>query len=152
MLLHMAVFHFFCGRADTDSFFGGAHPWHMAIPRLVVKSAAAASLCHRHSNVGIWALPVTYTTAHSNARSLTSWVRPGIEPTTSWFLVWFVSTAPWWELQHDVFEEYSYAHTALPHFQNFFKWEHTLFYVGCFLMSKSMFYCNIWSNKWFYFI
>ena len=30
--------------------------------------------------------------------SLTHWVRPGIEPTTSCFLVRFISSAPWWEL------------------------------------------------------
>ena len=40
----------------------------------------------------------TYTTAHSNAESLTHWARPGIEPETSWFLVGFVSAAPLWEL------------------------------------------------------
>ena len=39
----------------------------------------------------------SYTTAHSNARSLIHWVRPEIEPTTSWFLVGFVSTVPRWE-------------------------------------------------------
>ena len=43
----------------------------------------------------IWASSVTYTTAHGNARSLTHWARPGTEPTTSWFLVGCVSTAPW---------------------------------------------------------
>ena len=32
--------------------------------------------------------------SHSNAGSLTHCVRPGIEPTTSWFLVGFVSAAP----------------------------------------------------------
>ena len=36
--------------------------------------------------------------SHSNARSLTHWAKPGIEPETSWFLVGFVSTAPWLEL------------------------------------------------------
>ena len=30
---------------------------------------------------------------------LTLWARPGIEPATSWFLVGFISAAPWWELQ-----------------------------------------------------
>ena len=35
-----------------------------------------------------------YTTAHGNARSLTHGARSGIEPTTSWFLVGFVSAAP----------------------------------------------------------
>ena len=46
----------------------------------------------------IWAASSTYTTAHSNVRSLTHWARPGIEPTTSWFLVRFISTVPPWEL------------------------------------------------------
>ena len=47
----------------------------------------------------IQAMSVTYTTAHGNTRSLTQWARPGIKPVTSWFLVGFVSTAPYWELQ-----------------------------------------------------
>ena len=29
-------------------------------------------------------MSVTYTTAHSNARSLTHWLRPGIKPASSW--------------------------------------------------------------------
>ena len=37
---------------------------------------------------------VTHTTAHGNARSLTHWARPGIESTTSWFLVRFVLAVP----------------------------------------------------------
>ena len=44
--------------------------------------AAAAGLHHSHSNAG----------------SLTHGARLGIEPATSWFLVRFVSTAPWQEL------------------------------------------------------
>ena len=36
----------------------------------------------------------------SNAGSLTQWVRLGIEPATSWFLVGFVSAEPRWELLH----------------------------------------------------
>ena len=43
--------------------------------------ATAASLHHSHSNSG----------------SLTRWVRPGIEPATSWFLVILVPAAPWRE-------------------------------------------------------
>ena len=35
-----------------------------------------------------------YTTAHSNAGSLTHWKRPGIKPMSSWILVGFVSTEP----------------------------------------------------------
>ena len=44
------------------------------------------------------AVSVTCTTAHHNAGSLTHWMRPGIEPTTSRFLVEFISAAPWQEL------------------------------------------------------
>ena len=39
----------------------------------------------------IRAASATYTTAHRNARSLTHWTRPGIQPATSWFLVGFVN-------------------------------------------------------------
>jgi len=39
----------------------------------------------------IWAVSVTYTTAHGNARFLTHWARSGIKPATSWFLVRFVN-------------------------------------------------------------
>ena len=41
---------------------------------------------------------MTKTTAHSNARSLTHWSRPGIKPTSSWILVGFVSAEPGQEL------------------------------------------------------
>ena len=40
----------------------------------------------------IWAVSVTCTTAHSNSRLPTHWARPGIEPTSSWILVRFVTT------------------------------------------------------------
>ena len=39
-----------------------------------------------------------YTTVHGNTGSSTHWARPGIEHATSWFLVGFVSAAPWREL------------------------------------------------------
>ena len=52
--------------------FLGPHPLHMEVPRLGVQSELQ--------------LPA-YTTAHSSARSLTHWVRPRIEPTSSWILV-----------------------------------------------------------------
>ena len=37
-------------------------------------------------------------TAHGDARTLTHWERPGIEPASSWILFRFVSTGPQWEL------------------------------------------------------
>ena len=56
--------------------------------------AVAACQWHSHNNTRY----ETYTTAHSNARILTHWARPGIEPATSWFLVGFVSAVPLPEL------------------------------------------------------
>ena len=38
-----------------------------------------------------WATSVTHTTAHSNTGSLTQWVRPEIEPTSSWILVGLIT-------------------------------------------------------------
>ena len=46
----------------------------------------------------IWAVSATYARAYSNAGSLTHWARPGMEPATSWFLIRFISSAPWREL------------------------------------------------------
>ena len=45
----------------------------------------------------------TYITAHGNARSLPQWARLGIKPPASWFLVGFVSAAPQWDLQYNIF-------------------------------------------------
>ena len=40
---------------------------------------------------GLWATSVTYTTTHGNIRSLTYWMKPGIEPMSSWMLVGFAN-------------------------------------------------------------
>ena len=53
--------------------------------------AAAAGLCHSHSNSKVQATSATYTIAHDNAGSLTHRARPGIEPTSSWILVGFAT-------------------------------------------------------------
>ena len=39
----------------------------------------------------IWVAPVTYTTSQGNAGTLTYWARLGIEPSSSWILVGFVT-------------------------------------------------------------
>ena len=46
----------------------------------------------------IQAVSATYTTACGNARSLIHRTRPGIKPASSWILVRFISTEPWWAL------------------------------------------------------
>ena len=63
--------------------FLGPHLRHMKVPRLGVTSELQ--------------LPA-YTTAHSSAGSLIWWARPGIEPTSAWILVMFVTTEPRQEL------------------------------------------------------
>ena len=67
--------------------------------------AVAASLHHSSiltatatRQLRIQVLSVTYSTSHCNARSLTHWARPGIEPTSSWILVGFITTEPQQEL------------------------------------------------------
>ena len=61
--------------------------------------AAPTGLHHSHSKAGSTrATSPTYTTAHSNTRSLTHWARPGIESASSWILVKFITTEPQQEL------------------------------------------------------
>ena len=59
--------------------------------------AVAASLHHHHSNARSESCLQPTTTGDSNAGFLTHWAKPGIEPTTSRFLVGIVSTVPRWE-------------------------------------------------------
>ena len=53
-------------------------------------------------------MSVTYTTAHGNPRSLTYWSRPGIEPTSLWILVGFVTAEPQRELWYVIYFWSSY--------------------------------------------
>ena len=57
--------------------------------------AVADGLYNSHRNEGseLWPTPQLI----ANTRSLTQWMRPWIEPTSSWILVRFVTTEPWWE-------------------------------------------------------
>ena len=54
----------------------------------------------------IWASSATYSTASGNAGSLTHWERSGIEPTTSWVPVGFISAAQLWELLIFLFKDH----------------------------------------------
>ena len=64
--------------------------------------ATAAGLHHSSRQRQIRAASAIHTTAHGNTGSLSHWVRPGIEPTISWFLVGFVSSEPRWKFQNGV--------------------------------------------------
>ena len=60
--------------------------------------AIATGLRHSHSSAG--SELCLRATAHSNTGSPIHWARPGIEPTTSGFLVGVVSAMPQQKLQH----------------------------------------------------
>ena len=60
------------------------HPRHMDIPKLGVKLELQQ---------------LAYITAHSNTRSLTHRVRPGVKPMSSWIIVGFITAKPQWELR-----------------------------------------------------
>ena len=86
MVSFFFLFHFFV--------FLGQHPWHTEVPRSGVESELQSPAYPQPQQHWIWVVSTTYTTAHSNAGSLTHWVRLGIEPTSSWILVRFVSAEP----------------------------------------------------------
>ena len=71
--------------------FSRAAPWHMEVPRLGVQSELYHQPMPQPQQCGIRVASGTYTTAPGNARSLSHWARPEIEPTTSWFLIGFVN-------------------------------------------------------------
>ena len=72
-------------------FFLGPYPRHMEVPRLRVESELHLLAYTHPQQQWIWAVSSTYTTAHGNARFLTHWLRPGIEPASSWILARFVN-------------------------------------------------------------
>ena len=104
-------FHFF-----FIFFFLGPYLWHMEVLRLGVESKPQPLQCQ------IRAVSSTYTTSCSNAGSLTHWVRPGIEPTSSWILVRFVSAVTQWELQPPYFKLRSYPEVMWIKMSAYFVW------------------------------
>ena len=63
----------------------------------------AASQAYGNSRVGG---QIGATAAgHSNARSLTHWSRPGIEPKSSWILVIFLTAEPRWDTPEYIFNK-----------------------------------------------
>ena len=83
--------------------FLGPHPWQMEVPRLRVNWSCSHWPMPQPQQHQIWAMSVTFTTAHGNAWSLTHWGRPGIKSASSRMLVRFISTEPWWELFNSIF-------------------------------------------------
>ena len=65
--------------------------------------ASAAGLPHSHSNARTELRPWPTPQLTANVGSLTHWVRPGVEPTSSWILLGLVIAESQWELQNDRF-------------------------------------------------
>ena len=67
--------------------------------------AASTDTCATATASGIWVTSATYTAALGNARSLAHWVRPGIEPTSSWtywvLTHWATTGTPSFNLHHN---------------------------------------------------
>ena len=70
----------------------------MEVPRLRVKSELQMPVYSTATAMRDPSCIFCYPTAWGNARSLTHWARPGIEPWSSWILVRFISAEPWQEL------------------------------------------------------
>ena len=71
----------------------------MEASRLGVKCELQLQAHHSHSNAvgsepGLWPTPQPMATPDP----LTHWTRPGIEPTSTWILVRFITTEPRWKL------------------------------------------------------
>ena len=77
-------------------FFLWLHLWHMDVPRLVVESELQMLAYTTATTTRIQAASETYTTACGNARALTHWARPGIEPASSQRQSWVLNL-----LSHD---------------------------------------------------
>ena len=63
--------------------------WHMQVPRLGVELELQLP-AYRTATSNTRSEPAD-TAAQGNVGSLTHWVRPGIEPESSWILVWFLT-------------------------------------------------------------
>ena len=80
--------------------FLGLKPWHMEVPRLGVESEP--QLLAYTAATAVPDLSHISNLYHSSRQhgSLTHWMRPGLEPVSSWVLVTFVSAEPQWELPY----------------------------------------------------
>ena len=75
--------------------FLGPHPWHMEVPRLGIESELQLLTYATAAAIPYPSMSVICTTTHGSAGSL-AW--PGIEPTSSWIRVRFVTAEPWQKL------------------------------------------------------
>ena len=74
------------------------HLWHLEVPRLGVESKL--QLLAYATATAMRDLTHICDLYHGSQQHwmLTHWARPGIDPSSSWILVGFISTVPQWEL------------------------------------------------------
>ena len=72
-------------------FYFGVHLWHMKVPRLGSNQNCSCWPTPQPPQGQIQAAYVTFAVACSNVGSLTHWARLGIEPTSLWILVGFLT-------------------------------------------------------------
>ena len=87
IFIYIYIFFFFC----LFAFFRAASHGIWRFPGLGSNQSCNRWPTPQPQQCRIWAASATYTTVHGNAGSLAHWARPGIEPTTKWFLVGFIN-------------------------------------------------------------
>ena len=134
----------------------------MEVPRLGSNSSYSCQPTPQPQQWQIWAMSATYTIADGNARSLTHWGRPGIEPTSSWVLTglldhWVTKGTPsessfagypplkfsraWWLIQNFLF--LSLLTTVLSFINHLHKEEKLTFNTHLF-----GYFIKLWVNIW----
>ena len=109
MLVFVYVFHLFV-------LFLGPHLGRIVL-RLGVKSELHLPAYAMATATAMWDLSHVsdlYTTTHGNAGTLIHWVRPGIEPASSWIVVRFVSAASQWEVHDYNYSEPDFMPSNMP--------------------------------------
>ena len=118
-----------------------AFPWHLEALRLEVELELQYRPTPQPWQLRSQAASATYTTAHGNTGSLTHWVRPGIEPSTSWLLVGFVNH---WAMTGT--PVHSFSHIILHHSPFVFTWSKISF--CCWIKSlESWLFCSVISSN-----
>ena len=84
-------------------FGGGVCICHMRkFPGQVLNWSFSCQSTPQLQQLGIRGTSANYTTAPSNAGSLTHSARPKIKPASSWVLVWLFTTEPQWKLPESI--------------------------------------------------
>ena len=130
-VVHTRIYQTFTEKFNTSlSFFLPSFFFLSSLPSFFLFLVRPALAAYGGSQAKIW---IGLPHSHSNTRSkphlqptpqlmatLSHWARPRIKPASSWSLVRFISTKPWWELQHQSFSFllFIYLFFLEPHLQH----------------------------------